>query len=98
MAELKRSAGFWTIVALTITAMVGTGMFFGTAIGAGYAGNAVILAWIILVAISVYVAACFGELIVLFPKAGGVYEFSKHAYGRFMSFIIGWITWMQKTN
>lgn len=94
MAELKRSAGFWTIVALSLTAMIGTGMFFGTAIGAGYAGNAVLIAWVILLIISVYIAACFGELTALFPKAGGVYEFSKHAYGRFMSFIIGWVTWI----
>ncbi|MBN2459263.1 amino acid permease [Candidatus Woesearchaeota archaeon] len=86
--------GIFTIIALTITSMVGTGMFFGTAIGAGYAGNAVIISWIILLLISIYVAACFGELIALFPKAGGVYEFSKHAYGRFFSFIIGWVTWM----
>lgn len=94
MAELKRSLGFGTIVALTLTAMVGTGMFFGTAIGASYSGNAVLIAWVLLTVISVYVAACFGELIALFPRAGGVYEFSKQAYGRFFSFLVGWITWM----
>ncbi|KYK24445.1 hypothetical protein AYK26_06770 [Euryarchaeota archaeon SM23-78] len=94
MAELKRSLGFITIVGLTLTAMVGTGMFFGTAIGARYSGNAVLIAWAILVLLSIYVAACFGELTALFPRAGGVYEFSKHAYGNFFSFIIGWITWM----
>jgi amino acid transporter len=94
MAELKRSMGFWTIVALTLTSMVGTGMFFGTAIGAGYSGNGVLLAWVILLVLGLYVAACFGELVALFPKAGGVYEFAKQAYGRFFSFIIGWITWM----
>ena len=94
MAELKRSLGFGTIVALTLTAMVGTGMFFGTAIGASYSGNAVLIAWAILLAINIYVAACFGELIALFPKAGGVYEFTKQAYGRFFSFLVGWITWI----
>ncbi|MBW2997038.1 amino acid permease, partial [Candidatus Woesearchaeota archaeon] len=28
----------------------------------------------------------------MFPKAGGVYEFCKQAYGRFPSFLMGWIT------
>jgi len=28
----------------------------------------------------------------MFPKAGGVYEFAKQAYGRFWSFVIGWST------
>lgn len=94
MAELKRTLGFGTIVALTLTAMIGTGMFFGTAIGASYSGNAVLIAWALLLLINVYVAACFGELVALFPRAGGVYEFSKQAYGRFFSFLIGWVTWV----
>jgi len=94
MAELKKSLGFWTIIALSMTAMMGTGMFLGTSLGAGYAGNAVLLAWILLIILGVYVASCFGELIALFPKAGGVYEFAKQSYGRFMSFMIGWVTWV----
>lgn len=39
-----------------------------------------------------YMAMCFAELSSMFPKAGGVYEFCKQAYGRFPSFIIGWMT------
>jgi APA family basic amino acid/polyamine antiporter len=94
MAELKRSFGFWTVSALLITAMVGTGMFFGTSLGAALSGNAVLVAWLIVILASLYVAGCFGELVALFPKAGGVYEFSKHAYGRFMSFMVGWLAWL----
>jgi APA family basic amino acid/polyamine antiporter len=30
----------------------------------------------------------------MFPNAGGIYEFSKQAYGRFPSFLIGWTTWL----
>ena len=94
MVELKRGFGFWTIIALLLTSMVGTGMFFGTAIGAERAGNAVLISWILVVAIAVYVAACFGELTAMLPSAGGVYEFSKKAYGRFISFIVGWLAWV----
>jgi basic amino acid/polyamine antiporter, APA family len=95
--ELKKSLGLWSIIALTITAMVGTGMFLGTAIGAKYSGNGVLIAWAILIIISTYVAMCFGELISLYPRAGGVYEFSKQAYGGFPSFLMGWLTWMMST-
>ena len=94
MAELKRVAGYGTIIALTITSVMGTGLFMGPAIGAGIAGNASIISWIILAAVSIYVATCFGELVAMFPKAGGTYEFSKQTYGRFLSFIIGWLTWL----
>src|SRR3989338_6396374 len=37
---------------------------------------------------------CFGELVEMVQRAGGVYEFTKQSYGRFPSFLIGWITWV----
>src|SRR3989338_2101460 len=94
MTELKRSLGFWALLALSITSIIGTGMFFGPAIAAGYSGNASLISWLILAAISVYIAACFGELVAMFPKAGGIYEIAKQTYGRFWSFIVGWLAWL----
>jgi amino acid transporter/phospholipid N-methyltransferase len=95
MAELRKNLGFWTIFAITITAMIGTGMFFGTAIAAEKTGNASIIAWVILGIITVYVGSCFGELTSMFPKAGGIYEFTKQAYGKgLLSFLIGWTSWI----
>ena len=94
MAELKRALGFGTIFSLAIASIMGTGMFFGAKIGASYSGNASILSWVIISIISVYISTFFGELVALFPKAGGIYEFSKHAYGRFTSFLMGWLAWI----
>lgn len=95
MAELKRDLGFWTVFSLTITAMIGTGLFFGISIAAEIAGNASILSWIILGIITIYVGACFGELTSMYPSAGGIYEFTKHAYGKGLaSFLIGWTSWV----
>jgi basic amino acid/polyamine antiporter, APA family len=92
--ELKKSAGIGTIVALTITAMIGSGLFFGVGIAASYAGPASLIAWALLGIITIYVGMCFGELVSMFPNAGGVYEFTKRTYGTFPSFLIGWITWL----
>ena len=95
MAELKKSLGFWSIFSITVTAMIGTGMFFGTALAASKAGNASILIWIFLGIMTVYVAACFGELTSMFPSAGGTYEFAKQTYGKGLgSFMIGWTSWV----
>ena len=94
MAELERKAGYGLVIALSITAMIGTGMFFGPAIAAQYAGNASIISWVILALIGVYVGYCFAELASMFPDVGGVYQFAKKAYGRFFSFLVGWITWL----
>ena len=71
MAELKRVLGFWTILSLAIASIMGTGLFFGASIGAGYSGNASILAWIVLSIIAVYISSYFAELVSMYPKAGG---------------------------
>lgn len=95
MAELRKNLGFWTVFSLTVTAMIGTGMFFGTSLAAEKVGNASLLIWLILGIITVYVGACFGELTSMYPSAGGIYEFSKHAYGKgITSFLIGWTSWV----
>ncbi len=95
MAELKKSLGFWSVFSITITAMIGTGMFFGTALAADVSGNASILVWIFLGFMTVYVGACFGELTAMFPSAGGIYEFAKQTYGKgLISFLIGWTSWV----
>lgn len=92
--ELKKSAGLFTVIALTVSSMIGSGLFFGASLAASYAGPSSLITWIILGIITIYVAMCFGELVALFPKAGGVYEFTKQSYGTFPSFMIGWITWL----
>ena len=50
------------------------------------------LSWVILSFIAIYMGMCFAELSSMFPKAGGIYEYCKQAYGRFPSFVIGWMT------
>jgi amino acid transporter len=94
MPQLKKVLSFPGILLITINAIMGTGIFFLPAVGAQVAGPASILAWFILSLIAVYIAMCFGELSSMFPKAGGIYEFCKQAYGRFFSFLIGWMTVM----
>lgn len=92
MAELKKVLGFPAILLITINAIMGTGIYFLPAVGAGISGPASIIAWVIMSLIAIYIGMCFAELSSMFPKAGGVYEYCKHAYGKFTSFIIGWIT------
>ncbi len=91
MAELKRVLSYKVILLITINSMMGTGIFFLPALGAKIAGPASLISWLIFSIIAIYIAMCFGELTSMFPKSGGVYEFSKHAYGRFGSFLVGWL-------
>ncbi|MAF99367.1 MAG: hypothetical protein CMH61_02035 [Nanoarchaeota archaeon] len=90
--EMKKTLSFKVILLITINSIMGTGIWFLTSAGAKHAGPASLVSWGILSLISVYIAMCFGELVSMFPKAGGVYEFAKQSYGRFWSFVIGWTT------
>ena len=83
---------FKVILLITVNSIMGTGIYFLTAAGAKHAGPASLISWAVLSLISLYIAMCFSELTAMFPKAGGVYEFAKQAYGRFWSFAIGWMT------
>ena len=94
MPEFEKRLGYLTIISLSISSILGTAIFFGPAIGAHYSGKASIIAWIILGVFTTYISACFGELVSMFPKAGGIYEFTKQTYGRFISFIAGWTAWV----
>jgi len=92
MAQLKKVLSYKAILLITINSIMGTGIFFLPAVGAKSAGPASIVSWLLLSFISIYVAMFFGELVSMFPKAGGIYEYCKQAYGRFTSFLIGWMT------
>lgn len=94
MGGFKLGFGYWAVLSLAIGSIAGTTLFFGAGIGARYSGNLVLLAWLVVSAVAVFIAGCFGELASTFPKAGGSYEYAKQAYGRFLSFMIGWTSWL----
>ncbi len=94
MGDYKAGFGYWSVLSLSIGSIVGTTLFLGVGIGARLSGNLLLVAWLLMSILALYVAACFGELASTFPKAGGAYEYAKHAYGRFFSFIIGWVSWL----
>ena len=92
--KLNRALNYNQILLITINSIIGSGLFFLPAIGARIAGPSSIISWIILALISIYTAMCFAELVSMFPKAGGIYEYSKKAYGKFISFMVGWTSWL----
>jgi APA family basic amino acid/polyamine antiporter/amino acid efflux transporter len=92
--KLKRTIGKKTLLFLSINAMIGTEIFFVPAIAASIAGTASIISWIIMSIIAILISLYFAELVSLFPKAGGVYEYTKQAFGEFPSFMVGWSAWI----
>lgn len=94
MSNLKRVIGLKAMFFLCINAIVGTGLFFLPSIGAYYAGPASLISWIVIGALAILMSLIFAELVSMYPKAGGVFEYAKQAFGEFPSFLMGWISWL----
>src|SRR3989338_1686779 len=92
--KLKQTIGKKTLLMLIINAILGTGIFFLPAVGAAYSGSSSILAWIIMSLVAIIISVYFAELISMYPKSGGAYEFVKNAFGKSTGFIFGWLSWI----
>jgi amino acid efflux transporter len=77
--------------ALTVGAVLGTGVISLPAMAAGIAGPASILAWLALVLLSVPLATTFAGLGARFPDAGGVSTYARLAFGNRAATAIGWL-------
>ena len=61
---------------------------------AASAGPSTLVIWLIgLTAIFIPLALCVLELSSRYPQEGGMYVWSKHAFGDFAGFLTGWIYW-----
>ena len=79
---LIRAMGRWTLAALTINSIIGSGIFGLPSIVAGYLGKQSPLAYLIAAAGMGVVIGCFAELASHFREAGGAYLYSREAFGR----------------
>ncbi|MFO7711431.1 MAG: APC family permease, partial [Candidatus Woesearchaeota archaeon] len=94
MVGFHKVLDYRVILIITINSILGSGLFLYPAMGALYAGPSSILSWIILSIVVVYISMLFAEMVSMYPKAGGVYEFCKQAYGPFWGFVVGWMAWI----
>jgi APA family basic amino acid/polyamine antiporter len=86
---LIRAMGRWTLAALTINTIIGSGIFGLPSIVAGYLGKQSPLAYLIAAAGMGVVIACFAELASRFREAGGPYLYAREAFGRITGIEVG---------
>ena len=78
------------LVALGVGAIVGTGIYTLTGVGAGLAGPAVILSFAIAGAVCVCAALAYAEMATTIPAAGSAYTYSYAVLGEAPAWIVGW--------
>lgn len=87
---LAKTLSWPHLIALGVGAIVGTGIYTLTGVGAERAGPAVILAFAIAGAVCACAALAYAELATMIPAAGSAYTFSYAALGEKIAWIVGW--------
>ena len=90
-SQLRKTMGFWDVLLFNIATVLGPRWIAA----AGHNGTSSISLWVI-AAIFFFVpgALVINELSSRFPEEGGLYAWSKEAFGDFHGFIAGWTYWI----
>lgn len=89
--QLRRVMGFWDVLLFNVAAVLGPRWIAAAA----HNGTSSMSLWI-LAALFFFVPTAFVvlELSTRFPHEGGLYAWSKEAFGEFHGFIAGWTYWV----
>ncbi len=93
MKELERDLGLLSVLAISIGAMIGSGIFILPALALKIAGPAVILAYLLAGLLVVPAALSKSEMATAMPEAGGTYIYIERGMGPLLGTIAGVGTW-----
>lgn len=88
--QLQRTLSWPHLVALGIGAIIGTGIYTLTGIGAERAGPSVILAFAACGILCVFAALTYTEMATLVPAAGSAYTYTYSVLGEGLAWLVGW--------
>ncbi|HEV2399815.1 MAG TPA: APC family permease [Candidatus Sulfotelmatobacter sp.] len=90
---LVRAIGRWSIAALVVNCIIGSGVFGLPSVLASLIGRASIAAILVAALAVAVIMACFAEVSSRFSETGGPYLYSQAAFGRFMGIQVAWLVW-----
>lgn len=93
---LKRALGPWDLTAIGVNQVIGTGVFLMPALVAGQVGSWSTVAVLAVGGLSMLIALCFAEASSRVATTGGSYIYTRQAFGRFIGFEVGWMTWFTR--
>jgi len=93
---LVRAIGRWSLAALMVNSIIGSGVFGLPSSIAGLVGTA--SPWAVLLAgLAVgVIMACYAEVASQFSDAGGPYLYARAAFGRLVGIETGWLLWLAR--
>jgi APA family basic amino acid/polyamine antiporter len=94
--ELRRQIGVRTAAALVVGEVIAVGIFLTPAGMAKDLGSPMwlLIVWLVMAAMALCGALCYGELAARYPEAGGAYVYLREAYGPAVAFMYGWMAFL----
>jgi len=90
--------GRWTVTALVVNAILGSGVFGLPSVIARSLGPASPWAWVIGAAGNAVIIACFAEVASRFTQAGGAYLYARAGLGRLAAILVGWLAYLTRVS
>jgi len=94
----KRQLGFKEMIAISIGAVIDTGIFIVPGLSVAMLGPGILWIWAAIALLSIPMGYSFAELSSMFDKSGGPILYAKAAFGSFWGFIAGWTSWILATT
>lgn len=91
---LVRAIGRWSLVALVVNSIIGSGVFGLPSTVAALIGRLSPFAVLSAGAGMAVIMGCFAEVASRFQEAGGPYLYARVAFGRFMGIQTAWMLWL----
>jgi basic amino acid/polyamine antiporter, APA family len=91
---LVRAISRWQLVGLAINDVVGSGVYLLPAAATALLGAASVWAVALAGLAVALLVLCFAEASSYFDQPGGAYLYTGQAFGRFVGFEVGWMTWL----
>src|SRR5512133_1798773 len=89
--RLRRVLGPVTLSSLGVGAIIGTGIFVLTGVGAhDKAGPALMLSFAVAGVACIFAALCYAEFASMIPVAGSAYTYAYATLGELLAWVIGW--------
>jgi APA family basic amino acid/polyamine antiporter len=95
---LVRAIGRWSLAALTVNCILGSGVFGLPSILSALLGRGSILAVVIAAVAVGIIMGCFAEVASRFSHSGGPYLYAQEAFGRFMGIQVAWLMWIVRVT
>jgi APA family basic amino acid/polyamine antiporter len=92
--QLVRAIGRWTLAALVINGIIGSGIFGLPNQVGRLLGTAAPFAYLLAAAGIGLIVACFAEVASQFDRSGGPYLYARESFGRFVGAQMGWFAWL----